>query len=350
MITAPGPVFHGADAIRAAVGWEDLVDPVHAALVSFSRGLGDSPVAVFAPGGSQGDVHVKSAWLPGHAVFVVKVATWFAERARRGGTPGSGVVAVFDAATGDLSALLEDEHHLSDIRTAAAGALAARVLSRPDATVLTVLGSGVQAYLQTLAAAAQRPLREVRLWGRTPQALHRLSTAIEARRPDLQVRIVDDLRPACSGADLIVTATSSTEPLVQADWLTPGTHITAVGADDPAKTELTGACLDRADRLVVDSRALAAVHGDLARAGTRRNDIAELGELLDGIAPGRQDPEEITICKLIGLGVQDLAAAEVTLRHLEAGPHCRGRTAGPSDPHPPASAADLTRPGPPTMG
>ena len=329
------PVHHGPDAIRAAVGYEDVLEPVAAALADFSRGLGDSPVAVFAPAGADGDVHVKSAWLPGRAVFTVKVATWFRERACRGGTPGAGIVAVFDAETGDLRALLQDEHHLSDVRTAAAGALAARTLARPDSAVLGVLGTGVQAYLQVLAAADELPITEVRVWGRHPDRTARFARAVRSRRPDLRVVPVADPRSACADVDLLVTATASTRPLVQAPWLAPGVHVTAVGADDPTKVELAAGCLRSADRLVVDSRSLALVHGDLAHARTARDDVIELGEVLSGSAPGRGHPDEITLCKLIGLGVQDLAAAEVALELL--------REDAPAKARPPAGAQDLRR-------
>jgi ornithine cyclodeaminase len=335
-VTASAPPLHyGPEAIRAAVGFEDLLEPVSTALADFSRGLGDSPVTVFAPAGPDGDVHVKSAWLPGRAIFTVKVATWFRERARRGGTPGSGIVAVFDAATGDLRALLEDEHHLSDIRTAAAGALAARVLARTDATVLGVLGTGVQAYLQVLAALDERPITEVRVWGRRPHRADALAAALRARRPNLRVTPVADPRSVCVGVDLLVTATASTEPLVHGAWLGPGLHITAVGADDPTKAELSADCLRRADRIVVDSRALATTHGDLARVRPRRDDLTELGEVLAGTAPARRDEDEITVCKLVGLGVQDLAAAEVTLARLTG--------QAPARRQPPASGQDLRR-------
>jgi ornithine cyclodeaminase len=152
------------------------------------------------------------------------------------------------------------------------------------------------------------------------------------------VTVSDTARQTCEGVDLLITATSSTEPLVDAAWLAPGVHITAVGADDPAKVELAPACIARADRVVVDSRALAEVHGDLAHAagtaGIRpRQTPAELGELLV-TKVGRKSDEEITICKLIGLGVQDLAAAEVTITRLET-----ATTAA----RPPASANDLRR-------
>ncbi|MFI5689106.1 ornithine cyclodeaminase family protein [Streptomyces sp. NPDC051636] len=315
------------------MGYEDVLEPVATALADYSRGLGESPGTVFAPAGRDGDVHVKSAWLPGRPIFTVKVATWFLERARRGGTPGAGVIAVFDAETGDLRVILEDEHHLSDIRTAAAGALAARTLARPESAVLGVLGTGVQAYLQVLAAADELPIREVRVWGRRHSRALRLAEALRSRRPDLHVTSVAGVQQVCTAADVLVTATASTEPLVEDAWLTPGLHITAVGADDPSKAELSSSCLQRAERVVVDSRALATVHGDLARARTVCEDFAELGEVLAGVAPGRTHESEITICKLIGLGVQDLAAAEVTLARLRDGiPHGK---------RPPASASDL---------
>ena len=330
-------VHYTPDRIRAAVGFEEVTESVARALSDRSRGLGDSQVAVFAPKGRDGDVHVKSAWLPGRAIFTVKVATWFAARAERGDPPSAGIVAAFDARTGDLRALLEDDHHLSDIRTAAAGALATRTLARSDAATLSVLGTGVQAYLQVLAAASERPIREVRVWGRNSKRGDRLARAVLARRPDLRVTLSPTPQAACRGADVLVTATSSTEPLVEPEWLEPGTHITAVGADDREKCELAPACLARADLIVVDSRDLTREYGDLARAiaeGVIRSDqvLSELGELLANDEPGRTSAGEITVCKLVGLGVQDLAAAEVSLARLEAGMR---------PPRQPASAADL---------
>ncbi|MET7746456.1 ornithine cyclodeaminase family protein [Streptomyces sp. NPDC005385] len=317
-----GPAYFDPQTIRSTVGYQDVLEPVAAALRDYSRGLGDAPAAVFAPAGPDGDVHVKSAWLPGRQVFTVKVASWFLERARRGGTPGSGVIAVFDASTGDLRALLDDEHHLSDVRTAAAGALAARTMARRDSRVLGVIGTGTQAYLQTLAVADELPLRDIRVWGRHASHVQSLAAALHARRPDLRIMGVESARAAVAGADVLVTATSSTEPLVHESWLTPGLHINAVGADDPTKAELTSASLNRADRIVVDSRELTAIHGDLSRLpATDRRFHPELGEVLAGSASGRENDEEVTICKLIGLGVQDLAAAEVALELLDGPRH-----------------------------
>jgi ornithine cyclodeaminase/alanine dehydrogenase-like protein (mu-crystallin family) len=333
----PDLVRYGPDQIRWAVGLEEVIEPVALALADFSRGLGEAPVAMFAPGGHDGDVHVKSAWLPGRSIFTVKVATWFAARAERGDPPGGGVVAAFDARTGELRALLEDEGHLTDIRTAAAGALAARFMARADASVLCVLGSGVQAYLQSLAAAGERPVRAVRIWARQRTRAERLRKALLARRPDLSIDIAGTPEDACRRAHIVVTATASLEPLIEASWLQPGMHVTAVGADDATKCELAPDCMAVADRIVVDSRSLSAEFGDVARAlrsgAIDRGRMAgELGEVAGGAVPGRTGEHEITICKLIGLGVQDLAAAEVALERLESD------SPGPKRP---ASALDL---------
>lgn len=119
-----GVEVYGPEAVRRAVGFPELIEPVARVLGEYSQGVGGAPQHVFAPAGADGDVHVKSAWLPGHPVFTVKVAGWFAARAATGRGPASGFVAVHSATTGDLLALLDDEHHLSDVRTAAAGAVA----------------------------------------------------------------------------------------------------------------------------------------------------------------------------------------------------------------------------------
>jgi ornithine cyclodeaminase len=320
--TDDAPAVFGAAAIRDAIGFPDLIEPVAQAFADFSRGLGESPVTVFAPAGTAGDVHVKSAWLPGRAVFTVKVATWFAARAATGRPPGSGFIAVHDAVTGDLLALLRDDHYLSDIRTAAAGALAARLMARPDARTLAVLGTGVQAHLQVLAAAAVRPVETVLIWGRRPQAAEALAGAIGSALPGVAASVAGTAERAVRDADMIVTATASTHPVLRGAWLRPGQHITALGADSLAKSELDAACFARAGLVVVDSRAEAPRNaGDLAgaiAAGaiTAPGALAEIGDLVLGRHRGRAGARQITLAKLIGIGVQDLAAAQTVLARL----------------------------------
>ncbi|MFI6323513.1 ornithine cyclodeaminase family protein [Nonomuraea sp. NPDC050556] len=296
-----------AETLRAAVSLGDLIEPVSRAFADYSAGLGETPLAVFAPAGEQGDVHVKSAWLRGWPYFTVKVATWFAAR-----TPAtSGYIAVHSAATGDLLALLRDEHHLTDLRTAAAGAIAARLLACPDSTTLTVLGAGTQARLQTEAAAAVLPLERILIWGRNPESARTLATTLTTSGGPV-VSAVSDPAEAVRQADVIVTATGSRAPVLHGSWLRPGQHITAVGADDLTKAELDPACFARADVVAVDSRSLAPLF-----AGDLTGPIdAELGELILGRHPGRTHPAQITVAKLIGLGIQDLAAATVAMEAL----------------------------------
>jgi ornithine cyclodeaminase/alanine dehydrogenase-like protein (mu-crystallin family) len=309
----------GPAEIRAAVGLADLIEPVAHVLAEFSQGRGESPIMVFAPAGQDGDVHVKSAWLPGMAVFTVKVAAWFASRAAAGRAAHSGFIAVLDAATGDLRALLRDDHHLTDLRTAAAGAVAARLLARADARTVAVLGTGTQAYLQVLAVRAVRPVDTVLIWGRNQEAAHRLA----ARLPELSVVVAAEPEAAVRRADIVVTATSSRQPILRGQWLAPGQHVTAIGADDPGKAELDPGCFSRADLLAVDSRRdTPRIAGDLRAAidagAVQAGDIhAELGELVLGHRPGRRDDSQLTVAKLIGLGVQDLASADVAMRRLE---------------------------------
>ncbi|MFD1537269.1 ornithine cyclodeaminase family protein [Nonomuraea guangzhouensis] len=316
-----------APALRRAVGFADLIEPVAQIFAEFSQGRGQAPIQILRPAGDQGDAHVKSACMPGRSIFTVKVATWFAAAQ----PPTGGFIAALDARTGAPLALLRDEHHLTDVRTAAAGAVAARALARPDAAVLTVAGTGAQAYLQALATCAVLPIEQVIVWGRRESAATAVCAALAARLPDRLVRAASDAKQAVRQADVIVTATSSTTPILAGQWLRPGQHVTAVGADDPAKAELDAACFHRADLVVADSRQAARQFaGDLRAAGADVD--AELGELLLGRHPGRADRSQITIAKLVGLGIQDLVAAETALRLLEHGP--------PERPAP-ASAHDL---------
>jgi ornithine cyclodeaminase len=314
----------GLAALQGAVRLEALLDPVAQALVDFSLGGGSAPAYVLdVP--PHGDVHVKSAARRGARVFTVKVATSFSGGKRNGEASGGGLILVGDAATGDIVALLHDEHYLSDLRTAAAGALAARMLAPGHVECAGVLGAGQQAWWQLQALALVRPFGRIACWSRSADRLARFVRRVEAAFPEVSVTPLEAPRPVVEAADVLIAATASTVPLVDGRWLRPGQHITAVGADDERKCELDARCFARADRLVVDSRVLNREFGDLARA-LRAGELpagrvqVELGDVLGGRAPGRQSAGEVTIAKLVGLGVQDLAAAEVALSALGLAP------------------------------
>ena len=156
--------FVGPDEIRPHLNIESLLEPVKGAFIAFSRGDANVPIYVLHPT-LQSDIHVKSAVIRGWPFFTVKMAGWSQTLVDRGEAPSSGMIAVFDARTCRPVAILQDDHLISDYRTAAAGALAAQYLSRPDSKTVVVIGTGVQAKLQALAIAQVRPIEKIVIWG-----------------------------------------------------------------------------------------------------------------------------------------------------------------------------------------
>jgi ornithine cyclodeaminase/alanine dehydrogenase-like protein (mu-crystallin family) len=306
-----------AEAIRAAVSLDDLIDPVQESLVRYSRGQASvAAVGILRPL-REAEVHVKSAAVAECPIFAVKVASTFPDNAALGLAASQGAVLVLSAVTGVPLAALEDGGYLTDLRTAAAGAACARALAPAGPVRLTVVGAGVQARLQALAVARVRPVAAVEVWARRPAAAAALAQILAEALSGVPVAAVGDLERSVRRADVVVTATSSRQPLVRADWLRPGQLVTAVGADDPEKVELEPACLLRPEAYVaVDSRSQNALFGEVARAGDAAVD-AELGELFGG--GGGPAADRFTVAKLTGVAVQDVAAAEVTLRRLGIG-------------------------------
>jgi ornithine cyclodeaminase/alanine dehydrogenase-like protein (mu-crystallin family) len=310
-----------ADELRACVRFEDLVEPVSRAFQDSSARLVQNGLVVMFPGDSpaSGDVYVKTGTIKGCSIYIVKVSPWFAVNVERGERQG-GFIGVFDSRTGQTLALLDEQHYLSDIRTAAAGSLAARVLAPARVTTAAVLGAGVQAYWQSQALYRERPFEVLLIWARSAEKAQRLKERLTGALPNVEIRVAQDIEATVRRCDVLMTTTLSREPIVQGEWLREGQHITAVGADDASKCELDLASLKRA-RVVVDSLESTAVNGDIGRAiqsgqYTLDEVSGELGEVLAGRKAGRVSDLDITIAKLVGIGVQDLIAAEVSLHRL----------------------------------
>lgn len=267
----------------------------------------------------EGDCHIKFGHRRGSDDFVIKVATGFPQLAATSAPSGNGLSLVVSAQTGEVRAVLHDQMLLTDIRTAVGGAIATRLLARRDALRLLVVGTGVQARRQIEAHVAllERDL-EVAVWGRSAEAA---ATVVTDVSPGADAMVVTDLADACAGAELIVTTTAATSPLIDAGWIVPGTHITAVGADAPGKHELDPQLLLRADLLAADSRHQCLDHGELSAVATAVTTVAgvvEIGELLAGAA-GRQHSDDVTIADLTGIAAQDIAAATFVLEALATG-------------------------------
>ncbi len=316
--------------IRELISYREAIEAVEKALAELSSGRAVMPGVVNLDLDSyQGEVHIKSAYLRGGENYVIKVASGFYRNPSLGLPVGNGLMLLFEAETGRLRSVLFDNGHITEMRTGAAGAVAARYLARKDARRVGLVGSGSQARHQVRALLEVRAIREVKVWSPHPDHASGYAAEMAASLPDVRFDSVPACEDAVRGADIVVTATPSRTPLVRAEWVSPGTHITAVGSDGPGKQELDVEVLKLADRIVCDSRAQCArlgevQHGLAARVLNRRRPPAELGEVVLGRKPGRDNDLQITIADLTGLGVQDAAAAALVYeKSLAAG---RGET------------------------
>ena len=268
----------------------------------------------------RGEVDVKTAYVPGLSGFAIKVSPGFFDNPKLGLPSVNGLMMLLSVSTGLVEALFLDNGYLTDVRTAAAGAVAARHLAREDASVAAIFGAGVQARLQLEALSLVRPIREARIWARDAERAGQVAAELSAGL-GLPVTAVAAGRDAVDGADIVVTTTPSETPILMADWLEPGQHVTAMGSDAEHKNEVEPAAIARADLYVADSlkqtRRLGELHHAIA-AGLIAADAAfpELGAIVAGLAGSRMSSEAITIADLTGTGVQDTAIA--TLAHARS--------------------------------
>ncbi len=305
--------------IRRAVTMAEAVDAVEEAFAALARGDARLPdvINLDIPE-AHGEVHVKGAHLKGSPCFVIKIASGFYDNTKLGLPSGSGLMLAFDAATGFPTALLLDNGYLTDVRTGAAGAVAAKYLSKPVLDKVAVIGTGIQARHQLRALAVVRDIPRVAMWGRT--ANHAEQAAGEmADELDVDVRVAPSIETALRGADLIITVTPSRESLIEAGWVERGAHITAVGSDGPDKQELDVGVLDRASLIIADRLSqclrLGEIHHAVQAGVISAEDVAgELGEVIIGQVPGRTDEHQITVCDLTGVGVQDAAIALLAIQ------------------------------------
>lgn len=309
----------GYDALAAAIADVDVLAAMERAFRTYSSGGAIiPPVGELLFDDPPGDAHIKYGYVRGDDHFFVKVATGFYENARAGLPANSGLVLAFDARTGLPAAVLLDEGFLTNARTAAAGALAGRVLGPAQVEAIGIIGTGVQARMQLEYLARTTPCRNVVLWGRSPERAADYARQMEA--VGFAVQVAATPRDVAQRANLIVTATCATSPLLRAGDIRPGTHITAMGSDTPDKNELDISLLEAADLIVVDSLSQCVERGELhhgVKAGRIAPDRAvELGAVLNGDAKGRTSDDQITIADLTGVAVQDIEICKAVLAAL----------------------------------
>jgi len=269
------------------------------------------PVGYMDLGKDLGDVHVKYGWINGDEIFVVKIAGSYYHNVDK----VQGVILVFDAKTGKLSAILQDEGYLTNLRTAIAGLIVAKYFAPREITAIGILGTGVQARLQVELLKRYTNCRDLWVWGRNNK---KVNEYIEDMT-NTGYRVLQAKSPAeiCKRCNLIVTTTSAREPLILAKDVQPGTHITAVGADSPGKQELDPDVFRLADICVVDSKSQCQDHGEVFhphQAGILSvKKLVELGEVIADPTLQRQSVDQITVADLTGVSVQDIQIAKSIL-------------------------------------
>jgi len=262
---------------------------------------------------NKGEVDVKTAYIQGRDSFAIKIASGFYENYLLGLPSGSGMMVLVSVKTGVPEAVLLDNGYLTNVRTGTAGAVAASYLARERIDTAGVIGSGTQARYQMMALKLVRDFHRLMIYGIIPEEVEEYASEM-ALVLGVEIVKAEDVETVVRGSDIVVTATPSRDPYLKAEWLHPGLHITAMGSDAEEKQELYADVLRHADLLVCDLKSqcfrLGELHHGLEEGIVSQDDeIIELGELTSGQKPGRRYDEEITICDLTGVGVQDTGIA-----------------------------------------
>lgn len=270
---------------------------------------------------ANGEVDVKTAYIKGFESFAIKVSPGFFNNPKLGLPSLNGLMVVLSATTGLVEAVLLDNGYLTNIRTAAAGAVAARHLAPTKVETAGVIGAGAQARLQIQAAHQVCSFSKVLVW--SPEEKLNQDCAKEiADATGAQVEIADNARDVVCNSQLVVTTTPASKPILSADWLHPGLHITCMGSDQTGKNEIDPKALDEADLYVCDRVSQCEMLGELrsARAAGYLSNVVppELGDVINGNQFGRKSDDDITICDLTGTGAQDTAIANFTLTNARA--------------------------------
>lgn len=310
-----------ADDITRLLPMRDCIEVMERALAAFARGEVVQPVRLMTRTADESGV---LALMPAHVGgigFGFKAVTVFHDNDARGLPSHQGVITLLDAETGTPVALM-DGTRITAIRTAAVSAVATRHLARTDASVATIIGTGVQARAHAEALACVRELSEIRIVGRRPNAARQLAAELADRLP---ARAFDDAAAALDGADIVATVTASPAPVFAPEAIAPGTHINAVGAYTATTREVPSETVAAARVFVDDRTAALSEAGDLLLAIAdgaidESHVVGTLGEVLIGQVQGRTDAQQITIFESLGLGLEDIAAAShVCGRALEDG-------------------------------
>ena len=262
---------------------------------------------------NNGEVDIKTAYTKGLDSFAIKMSPGFFDNPKIGLPSTSGLMVLLSAKTGLLEAVLLDKGYLTDIRTAIAGAIAAKYLTKQSLSNIGIIGAGAQARLQLEALMLVRKPKELRIWSRD---LDKAKNYISDINKIIKIKtlIAKNPQEVTENSELVITTTPSKTPLIKSEWLHPGLHITAMGSDAEHKNEIDPKIIKAADLYVCDIQSQTSLLGELHHAiktGLIKENqkFTEIGEIINGSKEGRKNDKEITICDLTGTGIQDTAIA-----------------------------------------
>jgi alanine dehydrogenase len=301
--------------VEALIDIDELIAALERAHIQYSTGKAVMPVRLVVPLPQiDGRITSMPGFLNEDQALGMKVVTYFHNNPKQNLPSILATIMLFSSETGKMIAVM-DGSYITAIRTACASAMASKVLSNPSASVLGVLGAGVQAKAHIMAVARVRKIRTIKIYSPSGKSASRIKQELESQL-EVTIEVANSAEEAVRGADIIVTATTAKQPILSAQWLKPGAHINAVGSHRPDLRELDGSTMARS-KVFVDSReAIMAECGDILLALAEKSIIAdhvqvEIGEVLAGTKPGRTAAEEVTLYKSVGIAIQDVATAQL---------------------------------------
>jgi ornithine cyclodeaminase len=317
------PVIVPLAEIKKVLAAIDPLPLIEAGFAAYSRGeVVVPPVGELVFADPPGDVHIKYGYIKRDDFYVIKVASGFTDNPKLGLPSGDGLMLVFSQKTGVLEAVLLDEGYLTNLRTAVAGAVAAKYLAPRQVSAVGIVGAGVQGRMQLDWLRRVREFDRAVVWGIDEDELGAYRRDMES--PGLRIRTTLRAEEVAAAANLIVTCTPATAPILKAEWIRPGTHITAVGSDTAAKQELEAAILARADRVVVDSLSQSELRGEVYKAvsagAMTRDRLVELGRVISDERLRRASDDEITVADLTGVAVQDIQISKAVWLAIRSAP------------------------------
>ena len=295
--------------IKEIVADIDLLPLIEEGFVKYSIGQTVvPPVGELLFNKPPGDVHIKYGYIKDDDYYVIKIASGFHENPKLGIPSGSGMMLLFNQKTGEPVGGLFDRGYLTDVRTGVAGAIAAKYLAPREIRKIGIVGTGTQARLQLVHLKSVISCRETIVFGRNDTKLGEYKNKMVQQ--GFFVSTTKDINELTSQCNLIVTTTTSRQPLISCKQVQKGTHITAVGSDTPSKQELDQVILGEADLVVADSISQCLERGEIFHAFKegilQQDDIVELGQVIEGKIEGRTSEDQITIADLTVVAVQDI--------------------------------------------